>query len=91
MLYQVESQSEGDLERLKPNIPRRWTYIVAAWRSSNVSKDSDKDELYRRLAQVHRMIAEPVDPLTKDRLRALALDIESQLATVEARDTDTPE
>jgi hypothetical protein len=35
------------------------------------------------------MIAEPFDSLTKDRLTALAADLEKQLAAVEVRDADT--
>lgn len=50
----------------------------------------DKEELYRRLAQARRLIAEPLDPLTVERLKALALELEKQLAFVERNDTDAP-
>ena len=52
--------------------------------------DRDKEELYRRLAQARRLIAEPLDPLTVERLQALALEFETQLAVVELNDTDAP-
>ncbi|MGM4929684.1 hypothetical protein [Tardiphaga sp. 619_E2_N8_5] len=52
--------------------------------------DRDKEELYRRLAQARRLIAEPLDPLTVERLEALALELEKQLAVVELNDTDAP-
>lgn len=51
---------------------------------------SDLEELYRRLTQARRMLAEPVDPLTKERLRGLADDIETQIAAAEVRSTDAP-
>jgi hypothetical protein len=51
---------------------------------------SDLEELNRRLTQARRMIAEPVDPLTKERLRGLVADIETQIAAVESREADTP-
>ncbi|MDB5688080.1 MAG: hypothetical protein JWR77_2669 [Rhizorhabdus sp.] len=53
--------------------------------------ENQKEELYRRLAQTRRILAEALDPLTKERLKTLALDIEGQLAAAEARDTDAPE
>ena len=52
--------------------------------------DRDKEELYRRLAQARRVTAEPFDPLTVERLKALALQLEKQLALVELNDTDAP-
>jgi hypothetical protein len=51
---------------------------------------NDKEELYRRLAQARRMVDEPVDPLTKERLKTLIRDIERDLAAAEARDADAP-
>lgn len=51
---------------------------------------SDLEELYRRLTQARRMAAEPVDQLTAKRLRALAADIETQIAAAEARKSDAP-
>ena len=50
----------------------------------------DKKELYRRLEQAWRMVAEPIDPLTKGRLTMLVAEIESQLAKAEAAETDGP-
>ena len=52
--------------------------------------DRDKEELYRRLAQARGLIAEPLDPLTIQRLETLALELEKQLAIVELNDTDAP-
>lgn len=49
-----------------------------------------KGDLYRRLAQARRMIAQPLDQLTKERLGALVTDIETHLAAIEARKTDAP-
>lgn len=39
----------------------------------------DRKELERRLEQSRRLAAEPSDPLTTERLRALIADIEEQL------------
>lgn len=39
----------------------------------------DRKELQRRLEQSRRLAAEPSDPLTKERLRALVADLEEQL------------
>ena len=50
----------------------------------------NKEELYRRLAQARRMIAQPIDLLTKERLGALVTDIETHIAAIEARDSDAP-
>jgi hypothetical protein len=55
-----------------------------------VPDDRDKEEFYRRLAQARRLIAEPLDPLTIQRLEALATELENQLAFVELNDTDAP-
>ena len=49
--------------------------------------DRDKEELYRRLAQARRIRAAP---LTLERLEALALELEEQLALAELNDTDAP-
>jgi hypothetical protein len=53
-----------------------------------VTDDRDKGELYRRLAQARRLISRPLDPLTLQRLEALASELEEQLAFVEMNDTD---
>jgi hypothetical protein len=42
-------------------------------------KESDRQELERRLAQARRMAREPIDPLTKERLLKLVADLEEQL------------
>lgn len=52
--------------------------------------DRDKEELYRRLAQARRLLAQPLDPLTIRRLEALTSELEKQLAIVELNDTDAP-
>jgi hypothetical protein len=44
-----------------------------------MTEKSDRKELERRLAKARRMAKEPVDPLTKERLAALILDLEDQL------------
>jgi hypothetical protein len=44
-----------------------------------MSEKNDRKELERRLAQARLMVAEAIDPLTKDRLAALIRDIEEQL------------
>ena len=60
-------------------------------RSGDVSiKISDREELYRRLALTRRLASTVTNPLTTERLPALAVDIEGQLAAAEARDTDAP-
>jgi hypothetical protein len=53
-------------------------------------RDGDKEQLNRRLAQARRMIAEPIAPLTRERLSALAADIEKQLAAAEIGSRDAP-
>lgn len=50
----------------------------------------DLEELYRRLGQTQRMLAEPLDPLTKERLKALAFEIQKQITAAEVRDSDAP-
>ena len=50
----------------------------------------DVEELYRRLAQARRMHAQPVDGLTKTRLKDLIVELEQQLAVAEVRNTDAP-
>jgi hypothetical protein len=50
----------------------------------------NKEELYRRLAQTQRLLAEPLDPLTKERLQGLAFEIQKQLTVAEIEDTDAP-
>jgi hypothetical protein len=44
-----------------------------------MADDSDRKELERRLAQARRMAAQPVDPLTKERLQKLVSDLEERL------------
>jgi hypothetical protein len=51
---------------------------------------SSKKELYRRLGQTRRLAAGVNDPLTEERMRTLVLDLEGQIAAVEARDADAP-
>jgi hypothetical protein len=48
-----------------------------------MSRNSDRQELERRLAQARRMAAEPSDPLTKERRQDLVRDLEGQLRTPE--------
>jgi hypothetical protein len=55
-----------------------------------VSYKDGKEELYRRLDQTRRVLNQPLDPLTKERLTALAATIEQQIAAIEARDADAP-
>jgi hypothetical protein len=55
-----------------------------------VPDDRGKEELYRRLAQARRLIVEPLDPLTVERLEALVLELEKQLDLAELNDTDAP-
>jgi hypothetical protein len=50
----------------------------------------DVEELYRRLAQARRMHAQPIDDLTKVRLKELITELEQQLAAAEAGETDAP-
>lgn len=52
---------------------------------------AEKEELYRRLAQARRMITQPLDPVTKERLQSLVTDLENHIATVEAGDADAPD
>jgi hypothetical protein len=56
-----------------------------------VNGKSNKEELYRRLAQSRRFLSEPLDGVTKGRLAALVADLEEQIAEIEARDADAPE
>lgn len=44
-----------------------------------MADNSDRKELERRLAQARRMVAQPVDPLTKERLQRMVSDLEEQL------------
>ena len=44
-----------------------------------MAASNDRKELERRLEQAKRMAALPVDPLTKERLRRLVLELEEQL------------
>jgi exonuclease VII small subunit len=56
-----------------------------------VSDKDGKEELYRRLDQVRRVLNQPLDQLTRGRLTALARNIEQQLASAEARDANASE
>jgi hypothetical protein len=55
-----------------------------------LSERHGKEELYRRLNQTRRVLNQPLDPLTKERLTALADAIEQQIVAAEARDADAP-
>ena len=44
-----------------------------------MAENGDRKELERRLEQARRMAAQPVDPLTKERLQKLVRDLEEQL------------
>jgi hypothetical protein len=52
--------------------------------------ETDKEELYRRLAQARRMFTPTLDPTTRERIQKLVSDLEQHIAKVEARDTDAP-
>ena len=51
----------------------------------------DREELYRRLAQARRMHAQPLDELTKNRLKELVTELEKQLAVAESGSADAPQ
>lgn len=51
---------------------------------------SEREELYRRLDQVRRHVGSVLDAVTKERLSALAVDLEAQIAMVEFKDSDAP-
>jgi hypothetical protein len=77
--------------RTSPTEPISPIAVIIGHRSSDVSiGGSDREELYRRLTQTRRLAGMVSDPTTTERLRALALDIEQQLATAEAKDADAP-
>jgi hypothetical protein len=44
-----------------------------------MGEKSDRAELERRLAQARHIVMEPVDSLTKERLKELVRDLEEQL------------
>jgi hypothetical protein len=50
----------------------------------------EREELYRRLAQCRRLSSAASDALTEQRLQALVLDIEEQIAAAEARNAGVP-
>lgn len=50
----------------------------------------DNEFLYRKLTQTRRLIGGCLDPVTIDRLKAHAADLERQLATIEVREADAP-
>ena len=52
------------------------------------SEIGGKEELYRRLAQTRRLSSAATDPVTMERLRALAGDLEQQLAAADAKEGD---
>jgi hypothetical protein len=51
---------------------------------------ASREELYRRLEQSCRLVHAAPDEVTRERLKALKLDLERQIALVEARDADAP-
>jgi hypothetical protein len=51
---------------------------------------ASREELYRRLEQSSRLVHAAPDEVTRERLKALKLDLERQIALVEARDADAP-
>jgi hypothetical protein len=53
--------------------------------------DDEKEALYRRLERTKRALADHFDPVTKDRLHNLAVELENRLAAAEAEDADAPE
>jgi hypothetical protein len=50
----------------------------------------DKEALYRRLAHTRRIISEPIDTLTRERLAMFAEELEQQLKAIEASDASAP-
>ena len=48
----------------------------------------EREELYRRLEQSRRLSSVANDALTQQRLRALIVDIEGQLAAADSKDSD---
>ena len=44
-----------------------------------MDQKSDREELKRRLEQCRRLAADALDPLTKERLQKLILDLEEQI------------
>ena len=44
-----------------------------------MDEKSDRKELERRLAQAKRMVAEPTDAVTRERLQRLVQELEEQL------------
>jgi hypothetical protein len=57
----------------------------------NCEKTSDKEELYRRLTQSRRLLAQALDEVTKGRISGLVGELEQQIAEIESRDADAPE
>lgn len=55
-----------------------------------MTRKDDRELLYAKLSQAKRLASGAVDPLTRERLQALADGIAEQLAAAEARDTDAP-
>lgn len=53
-------------------------------------KNANREELYRRLDQSRRLRNAAPDAVTADRLEELSIEIERQIAVVEARDADAP-
>lgn len=50
----------------------------------------EREELYGRLEQVRRHFGSANDAVTKDRMTTLVVDLEEQVAAVEADDADAP-
>ncbi|WP_092148308.1 hypothetical protein [Bradyrhizobium sp. NFR13] len=89
LLARLQCSSTNPSPVSKPNVSSA-VNGAPGWRCG-VPDDCDKNELYRRLAQARRLIAGPLDPLTLQRLEALAVELEKQLTVVELNDTDAPE
>jgi hypothetical protein len=50
----------------------------------------DKELLYRKLTRTRRLIAGPLDPVTVNRLKEYAAELERQLAVIKSHDADAP-
>lgn len=53
-------------------------------------KKSDREELYRRLEQSRRLSSVAADPTTQERMMALVIELQEQIAAGEAKDADAP-
>jgi hypothetical protein len=59
-------------------------------RKDEVSRKSEREEIYRRLEQVQRHVASASDSLTRKRMTALVEDLQQQLAVAEASNAEAP-